>query len=83
MAFGGAPDRLPVALLVPGPNGFTVNVVTAALHDKEDVARLTASVAKVRPFILAEGWRPTLLTDRADLSAWIKPKTDQLELFAA
>jgi putative DNA modification/repair radical SAM protein len=47
----------------------------------EDVARLTASIAKVRPFIEAEGWRPTLLTERADLGAWLKPKTEQLELF--
>jgi hypothetical protein len=30
-----------------------------------------------------EDWRPTLLTDRADLKQWIKPKTEQLELFAA
>jgi putative DNA modification/repair radical SAM protein len=47
----------------------------------EDVARLTASIAKVRPFIEAEGWRPTFLTERADLGAWLKPKTEQLELF--
>jgi predicted DNA-binding helix-hairpin-helix protein len=47
----------------------------------EDVARLTASIAKVRPFIEAEGWRPTLLTERADLGAWLKPRTEQLELF--
>jgi putative DNA modification/repair radical SAM protein len=48
----------------------------------EDVARLTASIAKVRPFICAEGWRPTLLTDRSDLASWIKPSENQLELFA-
>jgi putative DNA modification/repair radical SAM protein len=46
----------------------------------EDVARLTASIARVRPFIEAEGWRPTLLTDRADLGAWLKPR-EQMELF--
>jgi putative DNA modification/repair radical SAM protein len=49
----------------------------------DDIARLTVSVAKVRPFLIAEGWRPTLLTDRADLAARLKPKTQQLELFAA
>ncbi len=49
----------------------------------DDVARLTVSVAKIRPFIVAEGWRPTLLTDRADLGARLKPKGKQLELFAA
>ena len=49
----------------------------------DDVARLTVSVVKVRPFIIAEGWRPTLLTDRADLSHRLKPKVEQMELFAA
>ena len=48
-----------------------------------DVARLTVSVAKVRPFIIASDWRPTLLTDRADLRALIAPKEHQLDLFAA
>lgn len=49
----------------------------------EDVARLTVSIAKVRPFITTADWRPTLLTDRADLRLLIKPKQPQLELFAA
>ena len=49
----------------------------------EDVARLTASLAKVRPFISAEGWRPVALTDKAELGAWLRPKREQLELFAA
>ncbi len=47
----------------------------------DDVARLAASIAKVRPFIEAEGWRPTLLTERGDLAAWLKPPEMQLELF--
>lgn len=49
----------------------------------EDVARLTVSVAKLRPFIVTSDWRPTLLTDKADLKRWIKPEKNQLELFAA
>ena len=49
----------------------------------DDVARLTVSIAKVRPFIAAEGWRPVALTDRADLKLLTKPKREQLELFAA
>ncbi|HEV2078487.1 MAG TPA: putative DNA modification/repair radical SAM protein [Allosphingosinicella sp.] len=49
----------------------------------DDVGRLTVSVAKVRPFICADGWRPTLLTDRADLKQRVAPKREQLELFAA
>jgi len=48
-----------------------------------DVARLTVSVAKVRPFIVTSDWRPTLLTDRADLRALVAPKVQQLDLFAA
>jgi putative DNA modification/repair radical SAM protein len=49
----------------------------------EDVARLTVSVAKIRPFIVTLDWRPTQLTDRADLASWVKPKPKQMELFAA
>jgi putative DNA modification/repair radical SAM protein len=48
----------------------------------DDVARLTLSIAKVRPFIAAADWRPTLLTDRADLRSLVAPKQKQLELFA-
>ncbi|WP_288457362.1 putative DNA modification/repair radical SAM protein [uncultured Sphingomonas sp.] len=51
----------------------------------DDIARLTVSVAKVRPFIVTEDWRPVLLADRGDISALVAPKaaTRQLELFAA
>jgi predicted DNA-binding helix-hairpin-helix protein len=49
----------------------------------DDVARLTVSIAKVRPFICAEGWRPVALLDLADLKERLKPKRIQLELFAA
>jgi len=49
----------------------------------DDVARLTLSIAKVRPFIATIDWRPTLLADRADLRALIAPKKQQLELFVA
>jgi predicted DNA-binding helix-hairpin-helix protein len=48
-----------------------------------DVARLTVSIAKVRPFIVTCDWRPILLTDRADLRSLVAPKRTQLELFAA
>ncbi|MBA3668292.1 MAG: putative DNA modification/repair radical SAM protein [Sphingomonas sp.] len=48
-----------------------------------DVARLTVSVTKVRPFITTADWRPTLLTDRADLRALVAPRERQLDLFAA
>jgi predicted DNA-binding helix-hairpin-helix protein len=48
-----------------------------------DVARLTVSLVKVRPFIVTSDWRPTLLTDRADLRVLVAPKVKQLDLFAA
>jgi putative DNA modification/repair radical SAM protein len=48
----------------------------------DDVARLTLSIAKVRPFITTPDWRPTQLTDRADLRSLFVPKQKQLELFA-
>ena len=90
-------DRFPVdvnrapreALLrVPGLGARAVDAVLAARRLRrlrlDDVARLTVSVAKVRPFLIAADWRPTLLTDRADLRALVAPKREtQLELFAA
>lgn len=47
----------------------------------DDVAKLTVSVAKIRPFIVTCDWRPTFLTDRADLRSLLAPKVEQLELF--
>lgn len=49
----------------------------------DDVARLTVSIAKVRPFIVAEDWRPVALTDRAELKPLVAPPARQLELFGA
>ena len=48
----------------------------------DDVARLTQSIAKVRPFLVAEDWRPLALSDRADLKPLVAPKAKQMELFA-
>lgn len=47
----------------------------------EDVGRLTVSITKLRPFLIAEDWRPVALAERADLKPLVKPKTEQLELF--
>ncbi len=74
-------------LRVPGLGVRAVShVVASRRHRKlrlDDLARLTSSIAKVRPFVVAADWRPTLLTDRADLRALLAPPTEQLELFAA
>jgi putative DNA modification/repair radical SAM protein len=82
-------NRAPRELLLRIP-GLGIKAVNRILLSRkwrklslDDVARLTVSVAKVRPFIVAEGWRPTLLTDRSDLRERLKPKIQQLELFAA
>ena len=48
-----------------------------------DVARLTVSVKKLKPFLITSDWRPTLLADRADLRPLIAPPAKQMELFAA
>jgi putative DNA modification/repair radical SAM protein len=74
-------------LRVPGLGVKAVDKMVASRRWRrlrlDDVARLTASIAKVRPFIEAEGWRPTLLTERSDLGTLLKPAREQLELFAA
>ncbi|MFN4019032.1 MAG: putative DNA modification/repair radical SAM protein [Erythrobacter sp.] len=72
-------------LRVPGLGTKAVARILASRRHRglrlDDVARLTASVAKVRPFICTVDWRPTLLTDRADLRRLLAPKSQQLELF--
>ena len=44
-------------------------------------ARLTVSVAKVRPFLIASDWRPVALADKLDVRALVAPKVEQMELF--
>ena len=74
-------------LRVPGLGVKAVDRIVASRRWRrlrlDDVARLTVSVAKVRPFIVAEDWRPVALTDRAELKPLVAPKKQQLELFAA
>lgn len=80
-------NRAPKELLlrVPGLGTKAVGRILAVRRHRslrlDDVARLTASLAKVRPFICTVDWRPTLLTDRADLREFVAPKPEQLELF--
>ena len=82
-------NRAPRELLLRVP-GLGVKAVDGLIASRRvrslrlsDVACLTVSVAKLRPFIIAADWRPTLLADRADLRALVAPKRQQLELFAA
>ncbi len=87
-------DRFPIdinrapreALLrIPGLGVKAVNAVLTSRRWRklrlDDVARLTVSIAKLRPFIVTADWRPTLLADRAELMPTIAPKTEQMELF--
>jgi putative DNA modification/repair radical SAM protein len=82
-------NRAPKEMLwrVPGLGTKAVERIVASRRLRklrlDDVARLTLSISKVRPFITAADWRPTLLTDRADLRLIVAPKREQLELFAA
>jgi len=74
-------------LRVPGLGVKAVDAILAARRWRRlrlaDIGRLTVSVAKVRPFLVADDWRPVRLTDRADLESLVTPRTEQLELFAA
>ena len=82
-------NRAPRETLLRVP-GLGVRAVAAILSarrlrrlDLADLARLTVSLTKVRPFIIAADWRPVLLADRADLRALVAPRGgEQLELFA-
>jgi len=87
-------DRFPVdvnrapremLLRVPGLGVKAVGAILTARRWRRlhlaDVGRLTSSIAKVRPFLIAEDWRPVALSDRADLRPLVAPKREQLELF--
>ncbi|MXO64640.1 putative DNA modification/repair radical SAM protein [Altericroceibacterium endophyticum] len=73
-------------LRVPGLGVRGVNQIIAARRQRglrlDDVAKLTVSVTKIRPFICTVDWRPSLLTDRADLRKLLSRPEKQLELFA-
>ncbi|MBX7481419.1 putative DNA modification/repair radical SAM protein [Qipengyuania qiaonensis] len=72
-------------LRVPGLGVKAVgNILTSRRHRAlrlDDIARLTVSIVKIRPFICTVDWRPVTLTDRADLRSLLAPKAEQLELF--
>lgn len=72
-------------LRVPGLGINAVNrIVASRRHHRlrlDDVARLTASIEKVRPFIAAADWSPGGLTDDAKLRQKLAPSPEQLVLF--
>jgi predicted DNA-binding helix-hairpin-helix protein len=82
-------NRAPKEMLwrVPGLGTKAVDRILASRRLRklrlDEVARLTVSIAKVRPFITTIDWRPLLLTDRADLRTLLAPRQQQYELFAA
>ena len=74
-------------LRVPGLGTRAVGQILATRRHRtlrlDDVGKMTTSITKIRPFIVTCDWRPTLLTDRADLRSLLAPRQEQLELFAA
>jgi putative DNA modification/repair radical SAM protein len=81
-------NRAPRDMLLRVP-GLGVKAVDAILRVRrhrtlrlDDVARLTVSVRKIRPFIITLDWRPVQLADAADIRALVvTPPKAQLELF--
>ena len=87
-------DRFPVdintadrelLLRIPGLGVKTIDKLLLARRQRtlglEDVARLTRSLEKCRPFIIARDWRPVQLAD-AEIEARMRPVAQQLDLFA-
>ena len=82
-------NRAPREALLRVP-GLGVKAIASLLKARrhrrlrlEDLGRLTVSVAKIRPFIVAADWRPVALADKADLGRLGAPPPSQLELFAS
>jgi len=74
-------------LRVPGLGVKAVGKILTARRWRRlnlaDIGRLTVSIAKLRPFLIADDWRPVALAERGDLRPLVAPKREQLELFAA
>lgn len=72
-------------LRIPGLGVKTVDKIVLARRQRalglEDVARLTRSLGKCRPFIIARDWRPVSLSDDANLRAKLAPPPEQMDLF--
>lgn len=86
-------DRFPVdvniadrelLLRVPGLGVKTIDKLLLARRQRtlglDDIARLTRSIEKWRPFIIARDWRPVQLAD-AEIEARMRPVVQQLDLF--
>ena len=74
-------------LRVPGLGVKAVNAILTSRRMRrlrlEDVARLTVSIAKLRPFLIASDWSPPRIHGSVDLKSVVAPKPAQMELFAA
>ena len=74
-------------LRVPGLGTKAVAaILTSRRHRRlrlEDVARLTVSIAKLRPFIVTADWTPARIDGAENLRARLAPAPEQMELFAA
>ena len=82
-------NRAPRELLlrIPGMGVKTVNAVVRARRQRrlrlDDLGRLTRSIERLRPFVVAADWRPLALAESAVLRpALVKAERSQLELFA-
>ena len=72
-------------LRVPGFGVNTVDrIIKTRVHRRlhiDDLARLHLPLRKAKPFIIADGWAPGHLLDRAHLESLLRPKPAQLSLF--
>lgn len=81
-------NRAPREMLlrIPGLGVKAVNRILASRRHRrlrlDDVARLTTSIKKLRPFLIASDWRPVQLSDQADIRSQMTPTPAQLDLFS-
>jgi putative DNA modification/repair radical SAM protein len=72
-------------LRIPGLGTKTVDRIIASRRHRrlrlDDIARLSGSVRRARPFIVTADHRPVRDLDRLDLRAMLAPRPEQLSLF--
>ncbi len=81
-------NRAPREMLlrIPGMGVRTVNSVLRARRQRrlrlDDLGRLTRSIERLRPFVVAADWRPLALAESSVIRrSLVKPERAQLELF--
>jgi len=71
-------------LRVPGIGARSAQkIIQMRRHKKirlDDLKKIRCSIKKIKPFIATQDYQPLKLSDQEDISAWVTPQAEQLEM---